>query len=125
MTGLPASTHPHSIYSSKSKRKRLRNDSYATGSTPSLAGKMSGHRWSNLCSFLTGFFLKFLTKSFERIPFLDLGGKKCQNPYEPGKGWSYITTQMNKMEFLPFCCLHEAQISSFLIKIYSKKIKTI
>ncbi len=54
-------------------------------------------------------FPKSLTESFERIPFLDFGGR---NANESGKGWSFITTQMNKMEFLPFRCLQEAQISS-------------
>jgi hypothetical protein len=62
--------------------------------------------WKNLSSkssyrphaSLQRIFLKSLTESFERIPFLDLGGKKFRYPYESGKGWSFITTQMNRME---------------------------
>jgi hypothetical protein len=64
---------------------------------------------------------KFLTESFERIPFLDLDGKNARTRNESGKGWPFITTQMNKMEFLPFRCLQEAQISSLF---YIQKIKT-
>jgi hypothetical protein len=43
-----------------------------------------------------GLSLKLPTESFERIPFLDFGGR---NANESGKGWSFITTLMNKMEF--------------------------
>jgi hypothetical protein len=46
-----------------------------------------------------GLSLKLPTESFERIPFLDFGGR---NANESGKGWSFITTLMNKMEFFPF-----------------------
>jgi hypothetical protein len=66
-----------------------------------------------------GLSLKLPTESFERIPFLDFGGR---NANESGKGWSFITTLMNKMEFFPFRCLHGAQISSLKKKSIQKTI---
>jgi hypothetical protein len=64
-----------------------------------------------------GLSLKLPTESFERIPFLDFGGR---NANESGKGWSFITTLMNKMEFFSLFAASMGLKSQVLKKVYSK-----